>query len=131
MDLGLTCKLPIPFEQAVDKAIQALKAEGFGVLTTIDVQKTMKEKLDADFRKYTILGMCNAPLAHEALNLKPEIGLLLPCNVIVYEEEDGTVINIFDPLAMFAVMQDAQLQPIAQEAHNRLKRAAVTLESME
>ncbi len=129
--LGITLKVSLPYEKALNRAIQVLKEEGFGVLTKIDVQKTMQEKLGAAFRKYTILGMCNPPLAYQALTLKPEIGLLLPCNVVVYEEEDGTVINIFDPLSMFAVMQDSQLEPIAQEAHGRLKRAAEALQTME
>jgi uncharacterized protein (DUF302 family) len=114
--------LPVPYEEAVEKATAALKAEGFGVLTEIDVKATMKKKLDADFRKYVILGACNPPLAHRALSTQLEIGLLLPCNVIVYEEDGGSVVSIVDPLAMMQ-MGDAQaLEPVALEARARLER---------
>lgn len=121
-ELALRVTLPVPYEEAVDKVTAALKAEGFGVLTEIDVKATMKKKLDADFRKYVILGACNPPLAHRALSTQLEIGLLLPCNVIVYEEEGGSVVSIVDPLAMMQ-MGDAQaLEPVALEARARLER---------
>jgi uncharacterized protein (DUF302 family) len=127
--LGFQCTLPDAYEQALEKVIQALKAEGFGVLTTIDVQKTMKEKLNADFRKYVILGVCNPPLAHQALTARPEIGLLLPCNVIVYEEGDQTIVSIIDPLSMMNFLHDPNLDGVAQEAYRRLQRVAATLEN--
>ena len=87
---GLRVELPLAYEQAVERATAALKTQGFGVLTTIDVQQTLKQKLDRNFRKYVILGACNPPLADRALHAELEIGLLLPCNVIVYEAVAGT-----------------------------------------
>ncbi|PWH14707.1 MAG: ABC transporter ATP-binding protein [Anaerolineae bacterium] len=128
-ELGFQCTLNIPYEAAMEKVTDALKAQGFGVLTSIDVQKTMKEKLNADFRKYTILGVCNPPLAHQALSTRPEIGLLLPCNVIVYEEGEQTVVSIIDPLSMMNFIQDARLEAVAQEAYTRLKHVAEALQN--
>ncbi len=127
--LGFQCKLSVPYEEALEKVTQALKTEGFGVLTSIDVQKTMKEKLNADFGKYAILGVCNPPLAHQALTARPEIGLLLPCNVIVYEEDAQAVVSIIDPLSMMNFIQDPGLDAVAQEAYARLKRVADALSS--
>lgn len=103
------------------KATAALKEEGFGVLTEIDVKDTMKKKIDVDFRKYTILGACNPQLAHLALNAELEIGLLLPCNVIVYEEGDGSVVSIVDPVSMMQMADADALAPVA-EARARLER---------
>lgn len=128
MELGFQSRLPENYESALQKVIDALKAEGFGVLTSIDVKDTMKKKLDADFRKYTILGVCNPPLAHKALTARPEVGLLLPCNVIVYEDGDGTVVNIIDPLSMTAMIQDAVLDPVADEARRRLMRVSEAIQ---
>ena len=123
-ELGIQSKLNLPYEIALEKVIEALKAEGFGVLTSIDVKETMKKKLDVDFRKYTILGACNPPLAHKALTARPDVGLLLPCNVIVYEEGDGTIVNIIDPLSMTSFIQDPALDSVADEAAKRLNRVA-------
>ena len=119
-ELGFQSRLNLPYEQALEKVTEALKAEGFGVLTSIDVKDTMKKKLDVDFRKYTILGACNPPLAHQALSARPDVGLLLPCNVIVYEEGEGTVVNIIDPLSMRTFIQDPVLDSVAEEARQRL-----------
>lgn len=127
-DLGLQSKLPISYEAALEKVTAALKAEGFGVLTSIDVKETMKKKLEVDFQKYAILGVCNPPLAHKALNARPEVGLLLPCNVIVYEDGEGTVVNIIDPLSMMNFIQDPALDSVADEAAARLKRVAEALQ---
>lgn len=129
-ELGFRLNINLPYEEALEKVTQALKVEGFGVLTSIDVQKTIKDKLNADFRKYVILGVCNPPLAHRALTTRPEIGLLLPCNVIVYEEGEHTIVSIIDPLSMVNFIQDPALEPIAQEAYARLKRVAVELEKI-
>jgi len=107
--------------------IEALKAEGFGVLTQIDVKATLKEKLDLEFRKYLILGACNPPLAHRALSADLEIGLLLPCNVIVYEGQGKTEVAIADPRAMMAIVQDAQIAQVAEEARERLERVLQSL----
>ena len=124
---GFRTKLDLPYEEAVEKVTAALKEEGFGVLTEIDVKATLKQKLDVDFRKYAILGACNPPLAHRALTAELEIGLLLPCNVIVYEEEGGSVVSIVDPIAMLGVVENPGLQPVADEARARLERVAKAL----
>jgi uncharacterized protein (DUF302 family) len=121
-DYALRVRLDMPYEQAVEKATAALKEEGFGVLTEIDVKATLKKKLDADFRRYVILGACNPPLAHRALSTELEIGLLLPCNVIVYEEDGGSVVSIVDPISMLGVVESAELEPVASEARARLQR---------
>lgn len=121
-------QLDMPYEQAVEKATTALKEQGFGVLTEIDVKATLKKKLDADFRKYVILGACNPPLAHQALSTQLNIGLLLPCNVIVYEEDGGSVVEILDPIKMMEVAGNQELNPVAQEAQARLRRVIEALE---
>jgi len=133
--LGFQVQLDIPYEQAIEKTTAALKTEGFGVLTEIDVKKTLKEKLDADFRRYVILGTCNPPLAHRALLADLDVGLMLPCNVIVYEEGDGSVVNIIDPLVMLGVAgkgpYDPALSEVAQEAQAKLERVAEILKTQE
>jgi uncharacterized protein (DUF302 family) len=108
-------------------AKEALGAEGFGVLTEIDVRTTLKKKLDVDFRNYVILGACNPPLAHQALVAEPDIGLLLPCNVVVYEDDGDSVVLILDPLSMLNVVENPALEPVAEEAGARLKRVAAAL----
>ncbi len=123
-ELGFQSTLNLPYESALEKVTDALKAEGFGILTSIDVKETMKKKLDVDFRKYTILGACNPPLAHKALTARPDVGLLLPCNVIVYEEGDTTVVNIIDPISMTNFIDDQSLIAVANEARQRLKRVS-------
>ena len=119
---GLTAKLSVPYDEAVDKVTTALKSEGFGILTEIDVKATLKKKLDADFRRYVILGACNPPLAHRALQAELDVGLLLPCNVIVYEEGEGSVVSIIDPMTMVEVSDNPALGEVAQEAKARLQR---------
>ena len=115
----------VPWSQAetIDRVTAALKDEGFGVLTTIDVQRTLKEKLQIDSRPYAILGACNPHLAHRALEAEPEIGLLLPCNVVVYESEDRTTVAAMDPEAALTLAGNPALGPIAQEARLRIQRA--------
>ncbi len=115
-------KVGMPYEQAVSRVKELLQAEGFGVLTEIDVKKTMKQKLDAEFRKYVILGACNPTLAHRAFGVELEIGLLLPCNVIVYEDDGGAIVSILDPIAALGVVGNERLEPIAQAARDRLER---------
>ena len=129
IDYGMRTRVSAPYEQAVAQVTAALKAEGFGVLTTIDVQATLKQKLDVDFRRYVILGACNPPLAHRALSTELEIGLLLPCNVIVYEAEDGagSVVSIVDPHAMLGTGINPSLAPVADEATARLRRVLAAL----
>lgn len=120
-------RLDVPYEQAVEQVTAALKEQGFGVLTEIDVKATLKQKLNADFRRYVILGACNPPLAHRALSAELEIGLLLPCNVVVYEEDGGSVVSIVDPLSMMGVAVNPDLEPIADEARARLERVMAAL----
>ncbi|MEZ5286320.1 MAG: DUF302 domain-containing protein [Vicinamibacterales bacterium] len=127
---GLQIRLPIPYDQAVERTTAALKAEGFGVLTSIDVRHTLKEKLDADFRRYVILGACNPPLAHRALSADLEVGLLLPCNVVVFEDEPGrSVVTAVAPIAMLAAAGGGDaLDEVAREADTRLRRVMGALE---
>jgi uncharacterized protein (DUF302 family) len=123
--IGFGLDLPIPYERAIEEVTAKLKEQGFGVLTTIDVKATLKEKLDADFRPYTILGACNPPLAYRALSTDLEIGLMLPCNVVVYETEPHkTRVEFLDPVAALGIVANEQLRPIAQEAKERLERVA-------
>lgn len=126
---GLRIDLNVPYEEAVERATAALKEEGFGVLTTIDVRQTLKQKLDRDFRKYVILGACNPPLADRALQAELEIGLLLPCNVIVYEREPGSSsVAAMAPLPAMAIVGNKELQSVAKEADTRLRAALQRLE---
>jgi uncharacterized protein (DUF302 family) len=124
---GMQTKLDLPYDQAVEKVTAALKEQGFGVLTSIDVQQTMRIKLDKDFRRYVILGACNPPLAFQAFTDEPEVGLLLPCNVIVYEEGQGSIVSILDPEKMMALAENSKLQPVAQQARTRLQQALESL----
>jgi uncharacterized protein (DUF302 family) len=122
----------LPYEQAVERATEELKKEGFGILTTIDVQQTLKQKLDKDFRKYTILGACNPPLAHRAFEAELEIGLLLPCNVVVYETEPGrSVVSAMAPIAAMGVVGgNPALKDVAREADEKLRRALKAIEAV-
>ncbi len=126
-DYGISIKLGIPYEQAVVAVTEALKSEGFGVLTEIDVKATLKKKLDVDFRKYVILGACNPLLAHEALSTELEIGLLLPCNVIVYEEDDGVIVAAIDPITALGVVGNVELESMAEQVNAKLKRVIDSL----
>jgi uncharacterized protein (DUF302 family) len=119
---GFGVRVAVPFEQAVQRATDLLKEEGFGVLTRIDVQQTLREKLGVDFRRYVILGACNPPLAHRAFQAELHIGLLLPCNVAIYEEGGGAVVAFMDPGAGLGIVGNEALEPIAAEARQRLER---------
>ena len=119
----LHVRLNIPYAQVMEQTIAALKTQGFGVLTEIDVQATLKKKLDVDFRRYTILGACNPPLAHRALSASLDVGLLLPCNVVVYEDDGGSVVAAQDPITMMQVIDTPNLVTVAQEARTRLAQA--------
>jgi uncharacterized protein (DUF302 family) len=128
---GMRVDLNVPFEQALEQITASLQHEGFGVLTTIDVQQTLKKKLDRDFRKYVILGACNPPLADRALHAELEIGLLLPCNVVVYEREAGTsTVAAMAPLPAMGMIGNPELESVAREADERLRRALERVESM-
>ena len=125
--MGITVHLP--YEQAVEKVTGALKEQGFGVLTQIDVQATLKQKLNVDHRRYVILGACNPPLAYRALQAEPEVGLLLPCNVIVFEgEQDGqSVVSIVDPMSIMKMSDNAELASVATQAGEKLKKVVAAL----
>lgn len=123
VDVSVTKHLSLAFDEAVDRMTAELAREGFGVLTKIDVKATLKEKLDVDFRNYAILGACNPALARRALEADLGIGALLPCNVVIYEEDDGSVVSVFDPEVGMGVAGVPRLEPIAAEAKARLLRA--------
>ncbi len=119
--IGKTVELS--FDQAVAKITEELKKEGFGILTEIDVQQTLKKKLDVDFRKYRILGACNPPLAYKALQAEDKIGVMLPCNVIVQETPDGTVeVSAVDPIASMQAINNPGLRDLAEEVQGKLRK---------
>ena len=127
-DLGIRKTLDLGFDEALVRVPDALRAEGFGVLTEIDVQATLKKKLDADFRRYRILGACNPPFAYRALQHSLDVGMLMPCNVIVYETEDRkTVVSAVDPMQTMAAQGDEALRPIAAEVRQKLQRVVDSL----
>lgn len=130
IQLGMHVTLRTTYAEALEKVTAALKSEGFGVLTEIDVKETMKKKLDVDYRPYKILGACNPPLAHRSLSAAPEVGLLLPCNVTVMQNDDGSIlVSMIDPLMMAAVLPNPELKSVAAEARARLERVARSLEA--
>jgi uncharacterized protein (DUF302 family) len=125
---GFERTLPgVPFAEAVIRVTEALKAEGFGVLSEIDVSATLKKKLDVDFRPYVILGACNPTLAHKALQAEPQIGLLLPCNVVVQAADGGSTVSIADPKAMFRMVATPGLGAVADDAEARLRRVIAAI----
>lgn len=122
MEYGFSRTVDLKYEQAVEKVTEELKKEGFGVLTTIDVKDTMKKKLNVDFQKYVILGACNPPLAHQSLLAEEELGLLLPCNVIVYEKEGRTKVSMFDPMVMSTLIDNPVIGSVARQVKEKLQR---------
>jgi len=127
MRYGFSKTVALTYEQAVEKVTAELKKEEFGVLTTIDVKDTLKKKLDVDVEKYIILGACNPQFAYRALQAEEQIGLLLPCNVVVYEKHGKTIVGVFDPMIMTSVIENEKIQPIAQEVRQKLERVLASV----
>jgi uncharacterized protein (DUF302 family) len=124
---GYSRVVPFGFDQAVDRTKAALKDQGFGVLAEIDIQKAMREKLGVEIPRYLILGACNPPLAHQALQADPDIGLLLPCNVVVREREGRVEVAVVDAQKMMSVVGDDRLKDVADQATDRLRRALAAI----
>jgi len=124
---GYSKEVDLDFDTAVQKTIEALKEEGFGIMTTIDVKVKMKEKLDVDMENYIILGACNPPSAHKALQAETEIGLLLPCNVIVYQKEGKTHVSAIRPTQAMSMVNNPELEPLGSDIEQKLKLAIETL----
>jgi uncharacterized protein (DUF302 family) len=127
---GISTNVPLQYQDAVEATKDALSAEGFGVLTEIDVAATLKKKLDVDFRPYVILGACNPPLAHLALTAERDVGLLLPCNVVVYADDDPSrsVVAVLDPVEALQLTGNDELRPIAEDVRGRLLRVLDAVE---
>lgn len=119
---GFTKTVSEPFDRVVERTKQELQKEGFGVLTSIDLREKFKEKLGIEFRKYVILGACNPPFAHQAIAIEENIGLMLPCNVVVYEKDGKTAVSIIKPTVAMSMIQDEQLLEVAQKVEQKLKK---------
>jgi uncharacterized protein (DUF302 family) len=124
---GMRRRIELPYAEAVERVRAALKAEGFGILTEIDVKATMKAKLDAEMPPYIILGACNPPLAHRAITTDPEVGMLLPCNVVVREADGAVLVEAMDPAAAMGIVGNPAIEAVANEAKARLTRALESL----
>ncbi len=127
MSYSIKKHLSLPFAEAVERVKSALQEQGFGILTEIDVKKTLNDKLGVEYKNYLILGACNPPRAFKALTLEEEIGLLLPCNVIVYEVNDGVVVSAIDPEVAFTIANNKELQPLAAEVKEMLNKVIENL----
>jgi uncharacterized protein (DUF302 family) len=127
MEYGITKQIDTSFDEAVEKIRQALADEGFGILTEIDVRATLKKKLDVEYDNYLILGACNPPLAYRALQAEKQVGLLLPCNVIIYEDEGSTFVSAMKPTVAMSMVDNPGLVKIAEQAEQKLKRVIDSL----
>lgn len=128
VDYAIRRELPdLSYDTAVERVTEALGAEGFGVLTTIDVKATLKKKLDAEYKRYVILGACNPELAHQALTRDDNLGLLLPCNVVVAERDGGSEVSAASPISVLEISGNAEVRSVAREAEERLRRAVESL----
>ena len=126
-EYSLRAVVNAPYEDVLERLETALKEEGFGILTSLDMQAILHEKLGVSFRRYSILGACNPPLAQRALEQELDAGLILPCSIVIYENHGGTVVSIGNPTAMVSVLESVALRPIAQEARAKLERVLETL----
>jgi uncharacterized protein (DUF302 family) len=122
MDYGFSKNIDLSYEKAIERVTEELKKEGFGVLTTIDVKDTLKKKIDVEFKRYVILGACNPSLAHRALSADEQIGLLLPCNVVVKENGAGSTVSVFDPSVMVQIAGSPAIAALAAEVREKLER---------
>ena len=127
MNYGISKTLDISYEQAIEKVTEELKKQGFGILTTIDVKETLKKKLDVDFNKYVILGACNPLFAYEALKAEEQIGLLLPCNVIVYEKDGKTIVSAFNPAAITSLSDNKRMHELSVELYALMNKVRDSL----
>lgn len=130
MQYGISRTVSLSYEQAIEKITEELKKEGFGILTTIDIQETLKKKIGAEIPRYVILGACNPRFAHAAIQAEQEIGLFLPCNVIVYEQADKVHVAAFNPQVMGVLVHNAALAPLEQDVRERLQRAINAMDSL-
>lgn len=128
VEYGYIARVDCSLDEARARVTEALAAEGFGVLSEIDVRSTLKKKLDLEFRPYLILGACNPDLAHRALTAEPQIGLLLPCNVVIQEADRGVVVSVANPRAMFGLVPNPKLQPVVSDVDKRLRRVLQQLD---
>jgi len=127
MQFGFSKITDYSFEQAIEKITEELKKEGFGILSSIDFKDTFNKKLSVDYKKYTVLGACNPPLAHKALQADEEVGLFLPCNIAVYEKDGKTNISVFDPIFITTVIDNPQIKSVAEEVKKKLERVLETV----
>ena len=127
MQFGFSKITDYSFEQAIEKITEELKKEGFGILSSIDFKDTFNKKFSVDYKKYTVLGACNPPLAHKALQADEEVGLFLPCNIAVYEKDGKTNISVFDPLFITTVIDNPQIKSVAEEVKKKLERVLETV----
>lgn len=127
MQFGFSKITDYNFEQAIEKITEELKKEGFGILSSIDFKDTFNKKLSVDYKKYIVLGACNPPLAHKALQADEEVGLFLPCNIAVYEKDGKTNISVFDPLFITTVIDNPQIKSVAEEVKKKLARVLETV----
>jgi uncharacterized protein (DUF302 family) len=127
MNYGFSKIVALSFNEAIEKVTDELKKEGFGVLTAIDLKETLKKKIGVDVPRYTILGACNPHFAHKALQTEVEVGLLLPCNVIVYESDGSTHVSVFDPLVMEKIIENPAMKPIAEDVQQKLRRVIAAM----
>ena len=123
IEYGYGRSVNLPFRQAIERITETLKEEGFGVLSRIDVHEKLREKLGVDFQNYVILGACNPPIAHQSLQAEPNIGLLLPCNVVVYENEGRTIVAAIDAKKMLSIVGNRALEEVASQVNEKLRRA--------